>query len=120
MARIAPSDMLASDWGRRGRGASAPAYAVCVDRASRSVVIAVRGTLDASDALTDLCAEMVCKLKASSNASVLCVCSVCCVRVCVCACVCVCVRVCVQCVLYACVCVCCVRVRVCAERVSLF
>lgn len=58
-ARIAPSDMLASDWARRSRPSGSCAYAVCVDRASRSVVIAVRGTLDASDLLVDVCAETV-------------------------------------------------------------
>ncbi|KAG8469410.1 hypothetical protein KFE25_005865 [Diacronema lutheri] len=59
IARIASSDVLASDWARRHRPAGACAYAVCVDRASRSVVIAVRGTLDARDALTDVCAETI-------------------------------------------------------------
>lgn len=59
IARIAPSDMLASDWARRQRPSGACAYAVCVDRSSRSVVVAVRGTLDISDALTDVCAETV-------------------------------------------------------------
>jgi hypothetical protein len=59
MAQIARGDVLASDWARRFRPAGACAYAVCVDRAARAVVVVVRGTLDMGDALTDVCAETI-------------------------------------------------------------
>lgn len=59
VAGVAAGDMLAADWARRGRPMGACAYAVCVDRERRAVVIAVRGTMDAADILTDAYCEPV-------------------------------------------------------------
>eukprot|EP00179_Madagascaria_erythrocladioides_P014076 CAMPEP_0198362520 /NCGR_PEP_ID=MMETSP1450-20131203/146325_1 /TAXON_ID=753684 ORGANISM="Madagascaria erythrocladiodes, Strain CCMP3234" /NCGR_SAMPLE_ID=MMETSP1450 /ASSEMBLY_ACC=CAM_ASM_001115 /LENGTH=308 /DNA_ID=CAMNT_0044069739 /DNA_START=54 /DNA_END=976 /DNA_ORIENTATION=+ len=60
MTDVPDNDIIECDWksGEKGRVGTA-AYCVCIDRQTRSLVVAFRGTLDIHDGLRDLCAQGV-------------------------------------------------------------